>query len=377
MKSLIFEKNNYSHLFIQWSPFIPWFSQMCSLHSLSSLHLHLFLFLTASATSLFNIAEPATHWSDTQAHLKNNLDLSSITPSWCLYSWDFSLYPCDNLFSDKFTCGFRCDAVISRATHVTELTLSPAGYMSPLVINHHHHHNNNLPFLQTLNLSKNYFSEIFDWIKQWNHMTSFPSAMHHVFSSSSFPSASPAVARAFIALRNSSNRARVCDALCTLKISSTRPGNGLGPQLVWKMISTTLCEGWPSRSSMMPHNEVIVVVVLLRERVMVVRALNSGLVVDDEYFELGCLGVLMMTLSWLGLLWFWVWWFMLRIQVWSGVVVVLGGGDDFVGDDEEEKLLWKRTGMLKNDFVMLKGPRKTEKQNDWNHLIKHHFLCFF
>ena len=41
---------------------------------------------------------------------------------------------------------------------------------------------------------------------------------------------------------------------------------------------------------MMPHNEVIVVVVLLRERVMVVHALNSGLVVDDEYFELGCLG---------------------------------------------------------------------------------------
>ena len=29
---------------------------------------------------------------------------------------------------------------------------------------------------------------------------------------------------------------------------------------------------------------------------MVVCASNSGLVVDDEYFELGCLGVVVMTL---------------------------------------------------------------------------------
>lgn len=37
----------------------------------------------------------------------------------------------------------------------------------------------------------------------------------------------------------------------------------------------------------MPRDEVVVVV-LLRERVMVVRASNSGLVADDGYLELGC-----------------------------------------------------------------------------------------
>ena len=62
---------------------------------------------------------------------------------------------------------------------------------------------------------------------------------------------------------------------------------GIGPQLVWKMISTMLHKGWPSRSSMMPCDKVVVVLVLLREHVMVVHASNSSLVVDDGYFELG------------------------------------------------------------------------------------------
>ncbi|KAL5176024.1 hypothetical protein HKD37_08G022087 [Glycine soja] len=79
--------------------------------------------------------------------LKNNLDPSSMTPGLCLYSWDFSLNQCDNLFNDKFTYDFRCKVVVSGATHVTELVLDPVGYTSPLIINHHHHHNNNLPFL--------------------------------------------------------------------------------------------------------------------------------------------------------------------------------------------------------------------------------------
>lgn len=139
---------------------------MCSLHSLSSLHLHLFLFVAASTTSLFVIAKSITHWSDTQAlkDIKNNLDPSSITPGSCLYSWDFSLDPWDNLFSDNFAYSFSCDAVVSGATCVIKLALDPAGYTSPLIINHHHNNNNNnnLPFLQTLNLSKNYILEIFD-----------------------------------------------------------------------------------------------------------------------------------------------------------------------------------------------------------------------
>ena len=41
---------------------------------------------------------------------------------------------------------------------------------------------------------------------------------------------------------------------------------------------------------MMPRDEIVIVVVLLRERVMVVRASNLGLVVDDGYFELDVWG---------------------------------------------------------------------------------------
>ncbi|KAL5133004.1 hypothetical protein HKD37_03G006392 [Glycine soja] len=87
------------------------------------------------------------------------------------------------------------------------------------------------------------------------------------------------------------------------------------------MISITLCEGWPLGSSMLPRDEVIIVVVLLRERVMVVRASNSGLVVDDGYFKLRCF-------SKGGLEW--------------GCCGFRGCGDDFVCDGEKEERLWKK-----------------------------------
>ena len=58
---------------------------------------------------------------------------------------------------------------------------------------------------------------------------------------------------------------------------------------------------------MMPCDEVVVVVVLLRECVMVVRASNSGCIVDDGYFELGCFSP---KVAW--------------SEVVTGVVVVLG-----------------------------------------------------
>ncbi|KAI6707336.1 hypothetical protein NL676_010298 [Syzygium grande] len=59
----------------------------------------------------------------------------------------------------------------------------------------------------------------------------------------------PDPARFFTSSRYSSNRAAVRCPFCTLRITSTRPANGFGPQLVWKMISTTLRDGWPSGSS--------------------------------------------------------------------------------------------------------------------------------
>ncbi|KDP38584.1 hypothetical protein JCGZ_04509 [Jatropha curcas] len=84
--------------------------------------------------------------------LKNGLDPSSISPASCLSSWDFSLDPCDHIFSDKFTCGFRCDRVASGSFRVTEITLDPVGYSGSLSSTTW-----NLRFLQTLDISDNSF----------------------------------------------------------------------------------------------------------------------------------------------------------------------------------------------------------------------------
>lgn len=99
-------------------------------------------------------ANSTTYWGDTEAlkEFKNGLDLDSLSPGSCLASWDFNFDPCDNLFTDKFTCGFRCDAVISNSTRVTELAVDSAGYSGSLASSSW-----NLPYLQTLDLSNNYF----------------------------------------------------------------------------------------------------------------------------------------------------------------------------------------------------------------------------
>lgn len=96
-----------------------------------------------------------TYWEDTQVlkQLKNALDPSSISSGSCVDSWDFSVDPCDNLFGQKFTCGFRCDTVVSGAGRVTELNLDQAGYSGSLSSVFW-----NLPYLETLDLSNNYFS---------------------------------------------------------------------------------------------------------------------------------------------------------------------------------------------------------------------------
>ncbi|CAK9324233.1 unnamed protein product [Citrullus colocynthis] len=118
---------------------------------MGSLYLPLFPLLMAVLLSV----QSKTHWEDTQVlkQLKNALDPTSISSGSCLDSWDFSLDPCDSLFSQKFTCGFRCDTVVAGVSRVTELNLDEAGYSGSLSSVFW-----NLPFLQTLDLSNNFFS---------------------------------------------------------------------------------------------------------------------------------------------------------------------------------------------------------------------------
>ncbi|KAK7360129.1 hypothetical protein VNO77_02107 [Canavalia gladiata] len=119
------------------------------MESVRSLHFLLFLILAASF-----VAESKTHWRDTEVlkELKDNLDTASLNPGSCVNSWDFSVDPCDNLFSEKFTCGFRCDVIVSGTSRVTELTLDQAGYSGSLFTTW------SLPYLETLDVSDNYFS---------------------------------------------------------------------------------------------------------------------------------------------------------------------------------------------------------------------------
>lgn len=101
-------------------------------------------------------ARSATHWEDVQVlkQLKSTITPSSIPPASCIDSWDFSVDPCDNLFTDKFTCGLRCDVVSDDSTaRVTELALDSAGYSAALSAVSW-----SLPFLQNLDFSNNNLS---------------------------------------------------------------------------------------------------------------------------------------------------------------------------------------------------------------------------
>ncbi|KAM1434714.1 hypothetical protein ACFX13_043483 [Malus domestica] len=123
--------------------------------SLSSL-----IILIISAASLQLLAESKTFWADIEAlkEFKNSLNLDSVSPGSCVNSWDFTLNLCGNLFNDRFTCGFRCDLVnnfssASQLTELTELTLDQVSYFGSLSSLSW-----NFPYLQTLNLSNNFFS---------------------------------------------------------------------------------------------------------------------------------------------------------------------------------------------------------------------------
>ncbi|CAH2069808.1 unnamed protein product [Thlaspi arvense] len=109
----------------------------------------LLLLLTVSS------AESKTFWADVAAlkEFKNSVDPKSISPGSCLSSWDFSVDPCDGLSGETFTCGFRCDSVVSGSGRVTELILDQAGYSGSLSSVSF-----NFPYLQAFDLSGNYLS---------------------------------------------------------------------------------------------------------------------------------------------------------------------------------------------------------------------------
>ncbi|KAE8665479.1 putative E3 ubiquitin-protein ligase BAH1-like 1 [Hibiscus syriacus] len=105
----------------------------------------------------------------------------------CLSSWDFSIDPCDNIFTDHFTCGLRCDTLVfglfrvpdsfSNLTRLGRLGLSensvtgeiPAvlgslPHLQELYLDNNHLHEpirssfNNLTRLKRLKIQRNYIS---------------------------------------------------------------------------------------------------------------------------------------------------------------------------------------------------------------------------
>lgn len=100
-------------------------------------------------------SDSTTHSKDLHVlkQLKAAINPATICPGSCIYSWDFTLDPCDNLFTEKFTCGFRCDVLLNSVSRVTELALDSAGYSASLT-----DVSWNLPYLQNLDLSNNFFA---------------------------------------------------------------------------------------------------------------------------------------------------------------------------------------------------------------------------
>ncbi|XVF36015.1 hypothetical protein REPUB_Repub19eG0021700 [Reevesia pubescens] len=114
-----------------------------------------YLVFMITFSKLLFAANSRTYPADVEVlkDLKNGMDPLSIAPGSCLSSWDFSFDPCDNIFSDHFTCGLRCDRIVSGFARVTEITIDPVSYSGLLTSTSW-----NLPYLQTLDISDNSFS---------------------------------------------------------------------------------------------------------------------------------------------------------------------------------------------------------------------------
>uniref|UniRef100_A0A7N0UE92 Uncharacterized protein n=1 Tax=Kalanchoe fedtschenkoi TaxID=63787 RepID=A0A7N0UE92_KALFE len=111
------------------------------------------LVFATSLTAAPSASSIRTHPTDIDSlkSLKSALGGSTPIPGSCLASWNFSFDPCASASSDRFTCGLRCDTLLSSFARVTHLALDPAGYSGFLSSA-----SLNLPFLQTLSLSDNF-----------------------------------------------------------------------------------------------------------------------------------------------------------------------------------------------------------------------------
>ena len=120
-----------------------------------SLPSSLLLLIVAFSGRFLLMVDSRTYPGDIEVlkDLKNGLSSRSVSSGSCLSSWDFSLDPCDNIFGKHFTCGFRCDRVVSGSYRLTEITLDPAGYSGSLSSTTW-----SLPYLRTLDVSDNSFS---------------------------------------------------------------------------------------------------------------------------------------------------------------------------------------------------------------------------
>eukprot|EP01018_Ginkgo_biloba_P015485 Gb_36204 [translate_table: standard] len=103
---------------------------------------------------LCNLVTAVTYGPDIEALVlvKNSVDSSSIGPTTCLGTWDFSVDPCDFRSTRQFVCGIRCDAKTNGKSRVTSLALDGVGYkgyLSPSI--------GNLTELEELDVSGNAF----------------------------------------------------------------------------------------------------------------------------------------------------------------------------------------------------------------------------
>ncbi|GLJ25351.1 hypothetical protein SUGI_0485470 [Cryptomeria japonica] len=84
--------------------------------------------------SLCYLAWGKTSKSDIESLIlfKNVVEESSIFPSTCLSSWNFSIDPCDSVGTSQFICGIRCDVKVKGRKRITSLTLDQPGYRGSL-----------------------------------------------------------------------------------------------------------------------------------------------------------------------------------------------------------------------------------------------------
>ncbi|KAK3424871.1 probable inactive leucine-rich repeat receptor kinase XIAO [Eucalyptus grandis] len=123
----------------------------------SSLVLFLLVLALAPFWRVLIPVDSRTHPGDVRVlqAFKAAIDPKSVSPGSCVSSWDFSVDPCDRVFSDRFTCGLRCDLTVSNSSRVTEIALDSAGYSGSLSSVPW---DGGVPYLETLDVSYNAFA---------------------------------------------------------------------------------------------------------------------------------------------------------------------------------------------------------------------------